>query len=221
MPSEYGDNSDLAAALFYTLGAAIPHNHLLEDEAKRLSSTILNNEKRLLKVIELCGAPKTPRQLYIIAKAYSWLGANYRKETIRFSSQYLDSDGWSDLPHNVVTENGIVINQASACRANVFVDLAQAQEGESNCEAALMNYMEAYRLEPYNPMNAVKAADVIAKSRSREEAVNFLHNQKSSSYYLPIKYLDLQGSRCRNDTFQQLIDSHMLKLEKDKSTGRR
>jgi hypothetical protein len=74
--------------------------------------------------------------------------------------------------------------------------------------------MEAYHLEPYNALYAVKAADVIAKSRSREEAVNFLHNQKSSAYYLPTKYIDPQGNHCRNDTFRQLIDSHMLKLQK-------
>lgn len=214
MPNAYGDNSDLAAALFSTLGAAIPHDSLLEAQARKLSSTIANNKKRLLEVVELCGNPITPKQLYLVAKAYSWLGANYHKETIRYSSQYLQSGGWKDLPHNVVTENGIAINQTSAYRASVFLDLAQAQEGEGAFEDALLNYMEAYHLEPYNAMYAVKAADVIAKSRSREEAVRFLQNQKSSAYYLPTKYIDPQGNHCRNDTFRQILDSHMLKLQK-------
>lgn len=215
MANACGDHSDLAASLFFAMGAPVPHDPRFEDEAKALSSTIPNKEKYLLKVVELCGTPVTPKQLYIAAKAYSWLGASYRKETIRFSSQYLISDGWSDLPHNTVTEDGITINQTAACRASVLIDLAQAQEGEGNYEAALINYMEAYRLEPYRAMYAIKAADVIAKSRGRGEAIQFLRNQKSSAYYLPVKYIDLQGNRCRNDTFKQLIDAHMLKLEKE------
>lgn len=213
MSNAYGDHSDLAAALFYTMGASIPHDSRLEEEARKLLLSIPNQEKCLLKVIELCGTPETPKQLYILTKAYSWLGAKYRKETIRFSSQYLNSDGWGDLPHSVRTEDGISVSQSASCRASVFIDLAQAQEGEGDYEAALMNYLEAYRLEPYNAMDAIKAADVIAKSRSRKEAVDFLRNQKSSGYYLPIKYLDPQGNRCRNDTFKELLDSHLRKLE--------
>lgn len=213
LPNLWNDNSDLAAALFDTLGATVPHNQSLENKAKELSFEISDREKCLLKVIELCGTPTTPKQLYLVAKAYSWLGAKYCKETIHFSELYLNSDGWSDLPHRTITENGIMINLASSCRASVFIDLAQAQEGEGNYEAALVNYTEAYRLEPYNAMNAVKASDVIAKSRSKEEALNYLRNQESSNYYVPVKYVDLQGNQCRNDTFQQIISAHIRKMK--------
>lgn len=207
------DDFDLAAALFYTLGGTIPHNQLLEDEAQKLSSAISDRKKCLLKVIELCNTPTTPKQLYLVTKAYSWLGAKYHKETLHFAKLYLDSDGWSELPHRTIRENGITINLASSNRASIFINLAQAQEGEGNYEAALANYAEAYRLEPYNAMNAIKAADVIFKSRSKQEALNYLHNQEFSKYYAPIKYVDFQGNQCRNDIFQQLIKVHILKLE--------
>lgn len=215
------DQSDLAAALFCTMGASVPHSKDLEVEAQKLALSLSGREERLLKVIALCGVPCTPKQMYLVATAYSWLGSKYNKEIIHFASKYLDTDGWNELPQGTKTENGITVNRSATCRASVLISLAQAQEDQGEYEAALVNYMEAYRLEPYNAMNAVKAAELISKYRSKREALYFLHNQQSSDYYLPVKYTDTQGNRCRNDTFQQLILSHILKLERGlKATAR-
>lgn len=208
------DQSDLAAALFCTMGGSMPHRHEYEEQARELAASLPSKEKRLLKVVSLCGSPlKTPKQLYIVEKAYSWLGADYRKEIIQYSTMYLNTDGWRELPHATISEDGIMVNQAARARASVYADLAQAQEGEGHYEAALSNFMEAYRLEPYNAMYAIKAADVIAESRTREEALNFLNQQKHSRYYQPVKYTDLRGGRGRNDTFQQLLNAHILKMQ--------
>ena len=219
MKLESNDQSDLAAALFHLLGAAVPYSDRDEEKARELYETLPTKEKRLQKVISLCGTPETPRQYYLLAKAYSWLGADHRKEAIRWASAYLDSDGWDALPDRIVSEDGILVSQAAMHRAELYDILAQAQDEEGRHEAALANFSEAYRLEPYNALNAIKMADVIAQHRSRQEALNFLIQQKSSRYYRPIHYQDAQGGRFTNDTFQRLLDAHILKLEHAEKEG--
>jgi tetratricopeptide (TPR) repeat protein len=213
------ENSDLAAALFFVLGESVPHRRSLEDKANQLKDEINDREKILLKVIELCGEAQTPKQLYLIAKAYSWLGKKYYEKTIEFAGQYLHTPGWNELPSRTKEENGITVNYAAAQRASILIDLGRAQEGLGRLESALFNFMEAYRLEPYSAMNAIKAADVVAKMHGREEALMFLCQQKESAYYDPAKYTDVFGNLHHNDVFKQLLDAHILKLQENKKTG--
>jgi hypothetical protein len=212
-------NEDLAAALFSMLGETVPHRRSLEDEANRLRSEIKDREKLLLKVIELCGTPQTPKQFYLTAKAYSWLGKKYYEQTIQYAGEYLHTEGWNELPNRTTVENGIMINFAASQRASVLIDLARAQEGLGHLDAALFNFMEAYRLEPYSAMDAIKAADVIAKLDGREEALLYLRQQKLSHFYIPAKYTDSLGTVRHNDVFKQLLDAHILKLQESEQTS--
>ena len=68
-------------------------------------------------------------------------------------------------------------------------------------------------MEPYNAMYPVKTADLLAKTRSPEEALAYLKNQRASASYQPVKYRDQQGNRLINDTFQQLLEAHIRKIE--------
>ncbi len=211
-------NEDLAAALFSVLGESVPYRSSLTEEATRLRDEIQDREKVLLKIVELCGELKTPKQLYLAEKAYSWLGKQYYSQVIQYAGAYLHTEGWNELFGRAKEENGISINYAAAQRASVLLDLAKAQEGTGHLESALFNFMEAYQLEPYSAMNAIKAADVIAKLHGREEALMFLMQQKKSKYYTPVKYTDSQGSARRNDVFKQLLDAHILKLQEENPT---
>lgn len=213
------EDPNLAAALFFVLGETVPHPRSLEAEANRLKKNIKDREKILLKVIELCGSPQMPKQLYLIAKAYSWLGQKYYEKTIQSAGSYLRTSGWNELPNRTKEEDGITVNCAAARRASVLIDLARAQEGLGRLEPALFNFMEAYRLEPYSAMDAIKAADVVAKLNGGEEALMFLRQQKESAYYAPIKYTDAQNNPCINDLFKQLLDAHILKLQENKQIG--
>lgn len=210
------DNSDLAAALFFVLGEAVPHRRSLEEKAIALRDEIKDREKILLKVIELCGDLQTPKQLYLAEKAYSWLGKKYYKETIRYAGEYLHTSSWNELPNRVKVEDGITINYAAAQRASVLIDLARAQEGLGRLDAALFNFIEAYRLEPYSAMNAIKVADVLVKQHGREEALEYLKQQRQSQYYESVKYTDMLGHIRKNDLFKQLLDAHILKLQEKK-----
>ena len=213
MPSPSRDQTELAAALFYVAGGAVPHKYELEGEAKRLAQTIKDRSKILLRVVELCGKPVTPCQLYLVTRAYSFLGNTYAKETEKYATAYLITAGWQDLPRKTVGEDGIPVNGAAASRASIVLDLAAAEEHLGKLDAAVSHYLEAYRLEPYRAMYAIKAADGMVKQGRKEEALAFLRQQKENRYYTPVKYRDGQGNMRRNDTFRELLNAHILKLE--------
>ena len=79
--------------------------------------------------------------------------------------------------------------------------------------AALNNYEQAYRLEPYNAMYPVKIADLLLRIRTPEEALLYLQQQTSSAYYRPVRYTDNRGQSKSNDTFRQLLDAQIRKIQ--------
>lgn len=204
---------NLAAAIFVTLGGNLPNRFEREEEARRIAEEIPDREKRLKYIIALCADPDSPQSLYLTAKAYSWLGDAYRKEIIRYCTAYLQGEPWKGLPHGTVVEDGITVYRPARSRASVLIDLAQAQDADGQASAALSSFLEAYRLEPYNPMPAIKAAGILERLHGRTEAIQFLRQQKSSVFYQPVKYTDTQGNRTQNDSFRQLLDAYLLKLE--------
>ena len=44
------DQSDLAAALFCTMGGSMPHRHEYEEQARELAASLPSKEKRLLNI---------------------------------------------------------------------------------------------------------------------------------------------------------------------------
>lgn len=213
-------NDDLAAALFYILGESVPHPVSLEKEAMLLRDKIVVREKLYLKVVELCKPQETPKQMYLTEKAYSWLGKKYYEKAIYYANEYLHTQGWSELPYGTKKEDGIEINYGAALRASVLVDLAKAQQGIGHFDSALFNFMEAYRLEPYSAMDAIKVADVIMKLHGREDALLFLEQQKKSRFYIPLKYTDSQGNTRYNDVYKRLLDAHVFKLKDSIPSGK-
>ncbi|MVB11560.1 hypothetical protein CAFE_22800 [Caprobacter fermentans] len=216
----FGDtvNPELAAALFYLLGESVPHDPKLEKEAGSIWDSLNDRQQLLLKIIELCGEPVEPRELYLCEKAYSWLGGSYCRQTIQFATRYLDSEGWDALSGRAEIVEGIQVDYGESRRAGVLIDLAKALEETGRLEEAYSKYLDAYDLAPYNAMIAVKAAEVLSISRGRKEALNFLLQQRSSLYYEPVKYKDSAGNVHRNKVFQELIESQIIKM-RGKSAG--
>lgn len=215
MPKENESDPDLAVALFSRLGARIPYDGAREGEAEELIRKDGDREKTLLRIAELCGEPSSPQELYLAALAYSWLGKNYCAQAARYANEYLHTPGWEALPSEIREEDGIVVNYAMSQRAAVLVNLANALEGLGYGEKALFQFMEAYRLEPHNAMNAIRAADLLRELRGKKEALDYLRLQKMSAYYEPSVYRDRFGEVRRNDLFQRLLDAAILKLNGD------
>lgn len=92
-------------------------------------------------------------------------------------------------------------------------DLAQAEQALGKLDKAQAHFAEAYRLEPYNAMNAVKIADCILRRSGRAEALRFLREQRKSSYFEPVKYQDISGAVHTNSAFKDLLNAQILKLQ--------
>lgn len=213
METEKKKDPELAAALFYLMGETVPHDPKLEKTAGEIFNHAGDRKKLLLTIVSLCGEPSTPQELYLCEKAYSWLGKDYCSQTIRCASGYLNGEEWDALSGRTEVVDGILIDYGDVRRAGVLMDLANAQEETGSAEAAYSNYLHAYSLEPYNAMAVIKAAEILSHSRGRQEALNFLLQQRNSLYYDPVKYKDSQGNVHRNEVFKELIEAHVLKLQ--------
>lgn len=210
---EIDEDFQLAATLFSQLGESIPHEKGLEAQASELEGRLSSTEKALQEVIRLCGDPVSPCQYYVCAMAYSLLGKEYCRETIRWAEQYLHSDGWAELSGKVLEENGITVESGNLYLAKLLRAAALAHESLDEPDQAYSLFHRVYALEPYNAMDAIKSADLLAKTRSRKEAYDFLLEQKNSMYYQPVRYLDVFGHPQKNDLFRRLLDAEILKYQ--------
>ncbi|QAT49823.1 hypothetical protein EQM14_08545 [Caproiciproducens sp. NJN-50] len=217
MQNDNNKNPELAAALLYLLGEPVPHDPKLEKEAGQIQNVAGGHEELFLRIIELCGKPAGPMELYLCEKAYSWLGKNYCRQTIQFAERYLESDGWEDLSGRMEMVEGIQVDYGESRRAGVLIDLAKAQEEIGELRESYSNYLRAYELVPYNAMAVIKAAEVLLRFRGRTETLNFLLQQRGSPYYDPIKYRDPTGKIQWNGIFKELLESYILKLQKRKT----
>lgn len=214
MQIDNNTNPELAAALFYLLGEPVPHDPKLEKEAGQIWDSTDDREQLLLKIVELCGKPVEPMELYLCEKAYSWLGRNYCRQTIQLAELYLEGGGWDALSGRTEMVEGIRVDHGDSRRAGVLLDLAKAQEEIGKLRESYSNYLQAYELVPYNAMVVIKAAEVLLRFRGRTEAINFLLQQRSSPYYEPIKYRDPAGKIQHNEIFKELLESYILKMQK-------
>lgn len=203
----------LAAALFDLAGGAVPNRCECETEARTLAEQLGDRSKILHKVIALCKDLETPEQLFLTARAYSFLGKPYAKETEKYASAYLSADSWQGLPHRAVGKEGGWDHYTTSDRACIMSDLAAAEEHLGKWEAAVSHYQEAYRLEPHLVMYAIKAADGMVRQGRREEALAFLRQQTKSSYYTPSQYRGRWGGLQNNDSFRELLNAYILKVE--------
>jgi tetratricopeptide (TPR) repeat protein len=215
MFDEKGKNVELAAALLSAEGAAVEHDRAFDMDAEKIKDHAAGMKEVLERVITLCGTPETPREYYICTKAYSELGDNCK--AISCARAYLADSSGDLFNYTTADEDGIAVNGGEAKRAGIMMDLASALENTGDNEGAYHYYSEAYRLQPYDAMAAVKCADVIAKLNGRKEALDFLLEQKLGGYYEPVAYTDALGEKRKNDLFKQLIDAHILKFTSDKA----
>lgn len=206
---------ELAAALFSLMGEELPHDRQKEAEAAQRRKQMPDDRQALLSILALCGKPETPQQLYICAKAYSWLGVAYSEKAAQAIEAYLASPGWSGLPSGTVTEEGIRVSLRVRQQANLYLDLGSAYAAEENLEKAASAYMKAYDLEPYRILCAVNVSNLLVRRGKKKEAMKFLVQQKKMPYYRTQHFHDKNGQMCYNTFFRDSLNRQIEKLKKD------
>lgn len=205
---------ELAAALFSLMGEELPHDRQKDAAAAELRKQIPDGRQALQSILALCGEPETPRQLYICAKAYSWLGPTYSEKAVQTIEAYLASYGWDDLPSGTVVEDGIQISLRVRQRANLYLDLGSAYAAGGNLEKAASAYMSAYGLEPYRILCAVEVSNLLVRRGKKSEAIEFLIQQKKTPYYRTQRFRNENGEMCYNTFFHDTLNLQIEKLKK-------
>ncbi len=205
---------ELAAALFSLIGEELPHDRQKDAEAAQRRKQMPDDRQVLLSILALCGEPKTPQQLYICAKAYSWLGAAYSEKAVQAIEAYLASPGWNELPSGTVMEEGIRVSLRVRQRANLYLDLGSGYAAAENLEKAASAYMNAYGLEPYRILCAVEVSNLLVRRGKNKEAMKFLVQQKKAPYYRTQRFRDKNGQMCYNTFFRDSLDRQIEKLKK-------
>lgn len=216
---------ELAAALVSLLGEPVPHDPGQDAAAAALRERLPDDRSALLKAAELCGTRKTPGQLYLCTKIFSWLGRQADAKTVECAEAYLETPGWEALPEGEAEERGVKIDLFAHSRAGILADLGGAYAGMGNYEKACSVYGKAYELEPYRIGYAVEASNTMVLLGRAGEAVDFLLRQKRSPYCRTVKYRDATGRICYDSSFRDTLDCQIAALEKrmknmKKSTGR-
>jgi tetratricopeptide (TPR) repeat protein len=161
-------NIDLAEKLFATL---LLSNRNASEKEKREIEKILKQcptrQDLLNKVIELCGTPITPRQRYLIAKAYAWSKAEYRKQAIVHIEHYLNNplyEGAYTGHHHMHGNRMFTLDEEKNIHlADMYSYLGKAYEGEYEFNKALVCYKKEQELVPFWAAPYCRIASVLIK----------------------------------------------------------
>lgn len=99
---ENTNNTELAIQLFHSLwlgyGVDKKYKKIVDETINSLrdDTGYFKRQDLLDKIIELIPNPKTPKQRYVIAMAYAWSRASYRKNAIKYLELYLNNELYED-----------------------------------------------------------------------------------------------------------------------------
>lgn len=177
----------------------------------------------LNKVIELCGDPVTPRQRYIIAQAYAWSKTEFRRQAIIHIEQYLSNplyeDAYKNHHHTFAYKQFTLNEEKNIHLSEMYSYLGKGYEGEYEFDKALLCYKKEQEFAPYWPSPYCHICEVLIKQNKLNEAMETYMLAKKSLYYKPIKYKDLIGKSCSDNTFKKVIDGHIIDLQEKIDTG--
>lgn len=194
----------VAMQLHSTFGIFPPDESRFDPMTKQILESCNNDRKSiLLTEVELCKPFETPMSYCVIANAYYFLGAAYRRETIEYMTKYLNNPEW--MPHVEYFEDDRA--RYLSGRWNI---LGHAYEGEYMFEEALKAYNAEKATTPEQPAAYICIATVLSKMNRLDDAIDFLEEAKKTRYYQEPGF-----GTCFNTT----IDSYLSKFEDRKKRG--
>lgn len=174
----------------------------------------------LKTIIELCPTPSSPKELYIVSKAYVWLGAGYRKQAIKYLNKYISAGAiWEGTPCDTVDTFGYETNQKESNIASIYYDLGQCYEKEYIFDKAIEAYKKASEYDKYFATYIVCISNVYVKIGKYDSALNELYNAKSSKYYRVYYSKIYPDIINKNDDYIYLIDKAICDIETKRKRG--
>lgn len=212
------DNVELALQLFETQMLGGGNNSKYQKQVDRIlkdctpaDSEYPERQEVLLKIIELIGEPKTPKERFIVAKAYAWSRANYRTQAIKYLELYLNDDLYEDeyskTHHNIYGRTPSLEEEKNIHIADILQYLGKAYEGEYEFEKALKCYEKENELIYFWPHSYANLVNIYTKMNMLDKAFTICKQAKKSPFYKKTRYKDeLLDEYFTDDTFKSVIN---------------
>lgn len=215
------DTVELASQLFETqmVGGTIDRKYQYKVN-KILKECTPEGEKYperqqvLLKVIELIGEPKTPKERFLVAKAYAWSRANYRQQAIKYLELYLNNELYSEII-KTYSSNWSYQEGLKHHLSEMYGYLGKAYIGEYNFDKALSIYEYMINKFPDDPPSYMGKCEVLTKQNKLEECHDWLVSCKELPYYkLNEKYGKTEDENWFYFTINRLLNDTKEKIKK-------
>lgn len=183
------NNVELASQLFETqmLGGYIDkkYKYLVNKILKECTpkgDKYPERQQVLLRVIELIGEPTTPKERFIVAKAYAWSRANYRQQAIEYLELYLNNALYSEIIETY-SQNNSYQEGLKNHLSEMYGYLGKAYIGEYNFDKALSVYEYMINRFPDDPHSYMGKCEVLIKQNKLQECREWLLNCRKLPYY--------------------------------------
>lgn len=215
------EKEQLASKLFSTLYAGISIT-ALDDKIATLDLAIMNEDgytefRPTLKIIvELCAAADTPLKRELLAKAYSWLGAEYREKAIFYFNLYFDKDiHLSECTQYPLFKDGqevLVMERSAQIICSNLLSLSKAYEGEHLFQLALDVLDQSWDLFPYSCSILGNKFRVLKKMNRLPEIIDIIDEALTQEWTKPY----IHKSDILNKEFYRDNNRRYLLVEREK-----
>lgn len=217
------NNVDLAYDLFSTLGVGGELKYPKETE--RILQSTNSRQDVLNKIIDLVGEPNTPKERYIIAKAYSWSYASLSKEAIKYLELYLNNPLYEEYYANTRHNNWFISHPDNLSDYEIlFIEkrlhisemykyLGDKYLHEKMYNESFNSYKIALRNAPFYAHNWINIYKLYIQIKDYESARDILNKAKNSKYYKKYIYTSIIGMEYTNTSFIDVIDKQISNHE--------
>ncbi len=220
-------NTELAEQLFNTqiLGGTINKKYQFKvskilKECTPPKKQYPERQQVLLKVIELIGEPQTPKERFLIAKAYAWSRVQYRDQAIYYLELYLSNPLWEEtylhIRHNI---NNTIETEKNYHLNEMFSYLAKAYEGKYDFDKALQIYEYLISIFPEHPSAYRGKANILIKQNKLDECLLWVKSLKKLQYYKIKTYKNEIGQTIKDDFFNFTVNDLISDIEEKISKG--
>lgn len=119
-----------------------------------------------LKVIDIIGEPKTPKERYIVAEAYLWSRYPFKLKGIEYGNLYLNNLLWEEILENNEDKNMHIFQ---------FLQwIGKIYESEYKFEKALEYYNKEIKILPKFQVGYLDVSRILVKLDKKQEALDLL-----------------------------------------------
>lgn len=213
------DNSELAYELFNFDESGKYSNEVkkIMKEFTKKGEKFPDRQDIFLKAIDLIGTPKTPKERFIVAKAYLWSRYPFKLKGIEKGNEYLNNELFKEEYETVVVPlniNSTLENKKNIHIITILHEIGSIYESEYQFENALECYNQEIILVPYFSTGFIDKAKLLVKINKKEEALKLLKSTRESKYYKPFSTKEYEWqTEYIDDGFKTGIEKNIKEIE--------